>query len=462
MGRTAGRIILVTIYTWLLWFVASSAFAERQGVFDMLRLAPTTLPTCAVHGQLRVDTSNNLLKRCNASTTTWEPIATYAGTPANGNLLIGNGSGFTLAGITGTANQVSVTNGAGSITLSTPQNIHTAATPTFAGASLQSGSTTLGTLLGAVDGGGATSFEIPNGAAPTTNAFGQIAADNNAWDTDRGAIQAFDGTANTFLVGTLASDTPSNGQVPTWNTGGTVTWESSLANPMDSEGDLIYGGASGAATKLDSGTSQQWLVSAGAAAPTWTNTVTTGKTIDGSSDEIQLTVEGHATQTSDILLVQKSDSTDLLNVTNVNGTKIRGTTTNDSAAAGFVGEYVETIQSTIVSTTGTGVWRDIANVALTAGEWDVRGCVYIEVSGASLTRAFVTIGTASGNNATGATISESYFEIDPPTSSGDRSFCFTPLRRSISGSQSYYLKCQGTYTVSDIDCRGFISARRVR
>lgn len=70
-----------------------------------------------------------------------------------------------------------------------------------------------------------TTLEIPNGAAPTTSAFGQIAADNDAWAASRGAVQCYDGTANTYLVGVLASDTPSNGQVPTWNTGGTITWE---------------------------------------------------------------------------------------------------------------------------------------------------------------------------------------------------------------------------------------------
>lgn len=57
-------------------------------------------------------------------------------TPSNGNLLIGNGTGYTLAGITGTSNQVTVTNGSGSITLSTPQSIHTGASPTFVGATL--------------------------------------------------------------------------------------------------------------------------------------------------------------------------------------------------------------------------------------------------------------------------------------------------------------------------------------
>ena len=55
---------------------------------------------------------------------------------ANGSLLIGNGTDFSLATITGTANQVNVTNGAGTITLSTPQDIATTSSPTFDSAEL--------------------------------------------------------------------------------------------------------------------------------------------------------------------------------------------------------------------------------------------------------------------------------------------------------------------------------------
>jgi hypothetical protein len=56
----------------------------------------------------------------------------------NGQLLIGNGSGYTLAEILGTTNQVDVTNGAGSIQLSLPQNIHTGASPEFVNLTLSS------------------------------------------------------------------------------------------------------------------------------------------------------------------------------------------------------------------------------------------------------------------------------------------------------------------------------------
>jgi hypothetical protein len=49
----------------------------------------------------------------------------------NGHILIGNGTGYTLADILGTTHQVSVANGAGSIQLSLPQDIHTGASPEF-------------------------------------------------------------------------------------------------------------------------------------------------------------------------------------------------------------------------------------------------------------------------------------------------------------------------------------------
>jgi hypothetical protein len=89
----------------------------------------------------------------------------------------------------------------------------------------------------------AAPFIIPSGSAPTTDFFGEIEADNNAWAASRGALQFFDGTANTYLLGALVSDAPTNGQVPKWNTGGTITWE-----------DDTSGGASLTPTDLAGGT----------------------------------------------------------------------------------------------------------------------------------------------------------------------------------------------------------------
>jgi hypothetical protein len=74
----------------------------------------------------------------------------------NGQLLIGDGTGApAIATLTGTANQVAVGNGAGTITLSLPQNVHAAATPTFAGL-------TLSGLTGVLKGNGAGALTAAN------------------------------------------------------------------------------------------------------------------------------------------------------------------------------------------------------------------------------------------------------------------------------------------------------------
>lgn len=121
----------------------------------------------------------------------------------NTNGILAQTAEDTFAGrtITGTSNEITVTNGDG-----------------------VSGNPTL-SIPATIDLSGKTSFEVPNGASVTTDALGEIGADNDAWAASRGALQTYDGTAATWLVGVLTTDTPSNGQVPTWNTGGTITWE---------------------------------------------------------------------------------------------------------------------------------------------------------------------------------------------------------------------------------------------
>lgn len=80
-------------------------------------------------------------------------------------------------------------------------------------------------------------LNLPNSSGPSTAAIGDVAVDDNAWAAGRGALQLFDGTANTYLVGALAADTPSNGQVPKWNTGGTITWEDDSGGSASAAGD---------------------------------------------------------------------------------------------------------------------------------------------------------------------------------------------------------------------------------
>ncbi|GAF73255.1 unnamed protein product, partial [marine sediment metagenome] len=89
----------------------------------------------------------------------------------DGELMIGStGANPVLAGLTGTENRVTVTGGAGSITLSTPQDIHAAASPTFAALSLGTGELTCGSINRAAD---TLTLEI-NGVAQVSIASGAI------------------------------------------------------------------------------------------------------------------------------------------------------------------------------------------------------------------------------------------------------------------------------------------------
>lgn len=98
------------------------------------------------------------------------------------------------------------------------------------------------------------------GQTSKTPAFDALAP-----STTKGDLIAYDGSDNIRVaVGT-------NGQVLTADStqASGLNWTSPLVNPMDSAGDMIYGGTGGAATKLDSGTSGAVLRSGGAAAPVW-------------------------------------------------------------------------------------------------------------------------------------------------------------------------------------------------
>lgn len=96
----------------------------------------------------------------------------------------------------------------------------------------------------------ASTLELRNATSVTTSTVAQMAFDTNAWASDRGAIQVNDGTSNTYVVATLASDTPINGQVPTWNTGGTITWETPSSGSTPTLAQVLAEGSDGNSVSL--------------------------------------------------------------------------------------------------------------------------------------------------------------------------------------------------------------------
>lgn len=202
-------------FTYTFYLIAVGATDAQQGYFYGLHTSGTGVQLAAQdNGTAAIDSTASAdivvtadLSAANATQTFTKKFATVqlengtdnvgAPTDASYVCLATNGNLTNERVLTGTANQITVTDsGAGAaVTLSTPQNIHTTATPTFSGAALSAGTTTVGTLAGAIDAGAATSLEVPNGAGGTTvNATGEVCVDS----TSR-TLNFYDGTAEVVL-----------------------------------------------------------------------------------------------------------------------------------------------------------------------------------------------------------------------------------------------------------------------
>lgn len=133
-------------------------------------------------------------------------------TPSNGQLLIGNGTNYTLATITGTSNQVSVSNGAGTITLSTPQNIDSGASPTFAGLTLTAFSGTVKAVAGVLSAATIVNADIDAAAAISRSKLASGTA-NHVVINDGSGVMTSEATLSLSRGGTGLSSTPTNGQL---------------------------------------------------------------------------------------------------------------------------------------------------------------------------------------------------------------------------------------------------------
>lgn len=147
---------------------------------------------------------------------------------------------------------------------------------------------------------------------------------------------------------------------------------------------------------------------------------------------------------------------------------IPGTTTNDSAASGNIGEYKESVllfADRMSLTTATAA--DITNFSLGAGDWDVTAS--INVLGSGTTNFTAGVGSISNTSATLDTtplafgiITTPGGMVPPATTVGVLNMNVGPVRKSLSGSTTIYLVVQANFTVSTATGWGTIRARRVR
>jgi hypothetical protein len=150
---------------------------------------------------------------------------------------------------------------------------------------------------------------------------------------------------------------------------------------------------------------------------------------------------------------------------------LKGTTTNDNAPTGYVGEI-------IVSTVGSGgaqsltspSGKTVTSMLLTAGDWDVDGTVDYTF-GATTSITLLACGVSDTANTLLAQTGSSNVGTDPNTNLAQPASIPTAqpysqatptVRVSIAVSTTIYLVAQATFTASTIAAYGTLRARRVR
>jgi len=144
------------------------------------------------------------------------------------------------------------------------------------------------------------------------------------------------------------------------------------------------------------------------------------------------------------------------------------TATNDSASAGRLGEYIESViaSGSAVSLTSTTP-ANMTSISLTAGDWDV-DCVY-QFTGNVATTVTYLVGSISTTSATldntsgrrtGLFYANAAVFNNLPNAIATLSL--PPLRMSLSGTTTIYAVSQALFATSTCTTFGILRARRVR
>lgn len=152
----------------------------------------------------------------------------------------------------------------------------------------------------------------------------------------------------------------------------------------------------------------------------------------------------------------------------------KGTTANDSASAGYIGEFIQisTLQSAALSIT-TGSSNDIVSGGLTlsAGDWDLEGYLdFLPGATTVITHIFGAISKTSatlpaGDTSAVPTSGEVYVNQSYPAGSIPASIVGVALprtRASINSATTFYPVGRANFSASTLSVYGHLSARRAR
>jgi hypothetical protein len=146
-------------------------------------------------------------------------------------------------------------------------------------------------------------------------------------------------------------------------------------------------------------------------------------------------------------------------------TTLMGTTTNNNAAAGQIGEFISaTVLVGAAINAPTGVAFDLTTISLTAGDWDVQGQVSTTVNATThVTAMSVWTNTVSATvPATPMGSQHGIVGINATVTPDPMVLPTGRMRLSLAATTTVYLSAKLTLTGGTLTCYGFIGARRRR
>lgn len=408
--------------------VATDPTGPASGDLGGMYPAPTVVAVHAIGGTLDGVAIGGTTPSTGAFTTLTAstPVAvTSGGTGGNAlsahNVLIGEGSSAIGFAAPGTAGKMLISQGA-------------AVDPAFANNPVITGGSVDGAPIGQTTPAAgnfttlaaSTAVTVPSGGTgrATLTTHGVLLGEGTS------AInQTTAGTTGQMLLGVTGAD-PAFGNNPTI-TGGTID-------------NAVLGGttrAAGSFTTLNAN-------AGGTLAGTFTGGAFTGGTIDNAVIGGTTPAAGHFTTVS---------ATGAITPSSTNG--VVGTTTNDNANAGSIGEYLTNSTAATGMTSGTA--QNAATLSLTAGDWDVSGICFF--AGAAGTTSTIWASGISTTSATRPTFDkESVLQLSTAQTAVGQQLMAPTVRVSIASTTSVFLTAFASFAVSTQTVTGFMRARRVR
>lgn len=143
-----------------------------------------------------------------------------------------------------------------------------------------------------------------------------------------------------------------------------------------------------------------------------------------------------------------------------------GVTDGSNAAAGVVGEYVESLVAAATAwPTTTGLYADGTSISLTAGDWQLTAMLNTVRGGSNVTIQNLGISTTTGNSSAGLVAGQNLAvnTIDTLGAGTDALTMTVPVyRQNTTSTTTYYLKVNATFAGAAPTYSARLSARRVR